>query len=348
MNKYFFKANDFLVEVDLSKQVLFAEAAKKIIWDTDTSDEFSIEDENDAEFPFGKPKPFCSVVEAAKGRKTTPLMVFAQKAKQFNDWLYATLDTAAFLGDCSVVGKQNFVKHLVNTLNDAEEILDVKALLYAAESLGEGSAIESLSGKLRLHVKKHLNAFEANSLRSKPIGFYSESEKLQCLFRHDRILQNQVSSDEADLLAAAITRANLSESYDWHLQLSSRLTGQHSMLPVTASMVPGKEYALFPPSRAPETDLMKILYGNRPIPEGFHLLDEVIARVKDNRLLLKPSDNDGWYLRELYALLASSIKLTFNNLTGQHSMLPVTASMVPGKEYALFPPSRAPPPLKRI
>lgn len=229
-------------------------------------------------------------------------MVFAQKAKQFNDWLYATLDTAAFLGDCSVVGKQNFVKHLVNTLNDAEEILDVKALLYAAESLGEGSAIESLSGKLRLHVKKHLNAFEANSLRSKPIGFYSESEKLQCLFRHDRILQNQVSSDEADLLAAAITRANLSESYDWHLQLSSRLTGQHSMLPITASMVPGKEYALFPPSRAPETDLMKILYGSRPIPEGFHLLDEVIARVKDNRLLLKPSDNDGWYLRELYAL----------------------------------------------
>lgn len=55
MNKYFFKANDFLVEVDLSKQVLFAEVAKKIIWDTDTSDEFSIEDENDAEFPFGKP-----------------------------------------------------------------------------------------------------------------------------------------------------------------------------------------------------------------------------------------------------------------------------------------------------
>lgn len=310
MSGYFFKTNDFRIKVDLAPQVLCIEADKDINWNTSgpspiddefQMDEFSADKDYD-EFSTSESKPFCSITEAQKDSTTTPLMAFAHKAKQFNDWLYSTLDAAAFLGDCPVVGKQAFIQHLVNTLNDTEEILDVKALLYAAESLGTGSAIEGLSGKLRLRVKKHLKSFEADSVRSNPIGFYSESKMLQRLFRHDRILQSEIKSDEANLLAAAITDANLSESYNWHLRASSRLTGQHAKLPVTAPTVFNNTYALFPPSRAPETDLMKILYGNRPIPEGFRLLDEVIIRVKDNRLSLKPSEDDGWYLRELYAL----------------------------------------------
>ena len=63
-------------------------------------------------------------------------------------------------------------------------------------------------------------------------------------------------------------------------------------------------YALFPPSRAPETDLVKRLYGDRSIPASFCLIDEVIARVRDGRLELQPSKSDGWYLRELFAFEA--------------------------------------------
>lgn len=303
MSSYFLRTNGLLAEVDLSQQRLSLEAAKDIGWD----DFLDLSIEGDSEpAPFlltaNDPKPFRSIAKAVGRCSTVPLMAFAHKAKLFNDWLYATLDSAAFLGDCPVLGKQALVKHLASSLKDKDEILSAKALLYAAQSLGDGAVIEGLSGKLRLLTKKQLKSFEKDALKSKPIGFYSESELLQRLFRHDRILQTKLKAAEAERLAAAIAQANLSEAYNWHLRAIESLTGKHAMLPVSSLIVPDEMYSLFPPSKAPETDLIKKLYGTRPIPEGFCLLDEVIARVKDDRLSLKPEADDGWYLRELYAL----------------------------------------------
>ena len=40
---------------------------------------------------------------------------------------------------------------------------------------------------------------------------------------------------------------------------------------------------------------MKQLYGNRPIPEGFDLADEMIRRIRDGSLKLAPTETSGWY-----------------------------------------------------
>ena len=38
--------------------------------------------------------------------------------------------------------------------------------------------------------------------------------------------------------------------------------------------------SFFPASRAHETDLVKKLYGDRPIPEGFNLVEEMVRRIR--------------------------------------------------------------------
>ena len=42
--------------------------------------------------------------------------------------------------------------------------------------------------------------------------------------------------------------------------------------------------SLFPASQAHETNLVKELYGIRPIPEGFNLADEMIKRLRAGQL----------------------------------------------------------------
>src|SRR5215472_4595853 len=60
--------------------------------------------------------------------------------------------------------------------------------------------------------------------------------------------------------------------------------------------------SFFPPSRAYETDLAKQLYENTPIPEGFSLVQEMVQRIRDGRLRLKPTEKSGWYDYQTWAL----------------------------------------------
>ena len=311
MNSYVFNANNLKVEIDLSSQILRVEAEQD---PHGYENAFAFEDDFDfdpsdsmSSFLLGDstPRPFRSLVDAVQSETTVPLMVFAHKAKCFNDWLYSTLDFAAFVGDCPAVGKQDFVRCLRDQLDGLENNLNVQSLLYAAEHLGSGESITHLPGKLRLLTKKHLKVFEQNPILSLPLGFYSRSEALQQLFRHDRLLQRPLEPQEAEALASAITQAQLSYSYDWHLRASSRLTGKHAMLSVTDPLIDEiTECALFPPSKAPETELVKKLFGGRPLPKDCSLLDTLLTFVQEQKISLKPDADDGWYIRELYALEA--------------------------------------------
>jgi hypothetical protein len=59
---------------------------------------------------------------------------------------------------------------------------------------------------------------------------------------------------------------------------------------------------IFYPSRSPEGELVERLFGDRPIPEGFDLVDEVAARVDAGTLSLAPRDDSGWYDHQLWSL----------------------------------------------
>lgn len=64
----------------------------------------------------------------------------------------------------------------------------------------------------------------------------------------------------------------------------------------------GDEACLFPPSRAHETDLVKRLFANRPVPEGFDLSSELASRVRSGRIDLEPRPDSGWYDHQTWAL----------------------------------------------
>ncbi|WP_148215741.1 hypothetical protein [Acaryochloris marina] len=312
MSEYSFKHKDCLVRMDRSTQVLSVEVNEREtrLRPRDCNRlAFRSNDDREAiplfsfhSGPF-EPSPAPTIAEEVSG-KTVPLMAFAYKAKRFNDWLYGTLDRSAFLSDSPVLGRQALVSQLRVALDDTADRVDLKAMLCAAEYLGGGSDLSHLPGELRLRVKQALKEFEAKPLVSRPIGFYSASESLRRLFQHDRMLQQPLDRNAAQVLRDAITQAQLLNAYRWHLQANEQLTGQFAVPSVMAELSPENQYALFPPSRAPETDLIKQLYGNVPIPDDFCLLDEVIVRVKGGRLDLSPAEDDGWYLRELYALEA--------------------------------------------
>jgi hypothetical protein len=65
--------------------------------------------------------------------------------------------------------------------------------------------------------------------------------------------------------------------------------------------------SLFPPSRAHETELIKKLYGDQPIPEGFDLGDEMVKRLRAGTLDLNPNPASGWYDHQTYALQALAV-----------------------------------------
>jgi hypothetical protein len=58
----------------------------------------------------------------------------------------------------------------------------------------------------------------------------------------------------------------------------------------------------FPPSRSHEGDLIERLYGDRPIPDGFSLVDELIARIREGAIRLAPTERSGWYAYQTWAL----------------------------------------------
>jgi hypothetical protein len=102
-------------------------------------------------------------------------------------------------------------------------------------------------------------------------------------------------------------------AYEAYLNLVSRLT--NPLVPQTPDLrglldrldrgtleLAPTPYYFLPPSRALETELVKRLYGDRPIPGGFSLVDEMIARIRAGELDLEPGEDSGWYDYQTWAL----------------------------------------------
>ena len=47
---------------------------------------------------------------------------------------------------------------------------------------------------------------------------------------------------------------------------------------------------------------MKKLYGDRPIPEGFNLVEEMVRRIRSGKIDLTPTASSGWYDYQTWAL----------------------------------------------
>jgi hypothetical protein len=129
------------------------------------------------------------------------------------------------------------------------------------------------------------------------------------------MLQSELRGGEGlgAVLDQLLADADARVTYLAYLDLVSRLTAP--LVPEMPSLLHAMEARsadpraqpeggvyFFPPSRAPETELMKRLFGNRPIPEGFDLLEEVRDRVRAGTLDLTPRGDAGWYDLQLWSL----------------------------------------------
>jgi len=166
---------------------------------------------------------------------------------------------------------------------------------------------------LQKTVQDTTEEFLKDSLRSKPIGFYTWSEELGSIFRQDRMLQTELKGKEGIEALVKILKEDRSacSTYEAYLSLVAKLTNPLVYPDLRGLIItlghgkpdaPSKGIYFFPPSRSHETELIKQLHANQPIPEGFSLVDEMIKRIQEGSLQLKPTAESGWYDYQTWAL----------------------------------------------
>jgi hypothetical protein len=249
------------------------------------------------------------------GEQFASAAALVQKGKQFDDGLYAAVELAMQNGIGDVTGKKTWLPRLAAKVDPSAGGTPL-AQIYAALQLAghEVSAPAALTRKLDAELQQ----FRADENRSKPLGFYTWSQPLEQIFRQDRMLQTPVDGGQNGPPLMAVAKqlaadADARASYERVLKLNERLTNKLTgpgYREALASLDAGEEpkfpsrvmVSFFPASRSPEGDLVMKLYGNRPIPPGFDLMKEVIARLKNGQLSFQPQPDSGWYDHQLWSI----------------------------------------------
>ncbi|MGK3993515.1 hypothetical protein [Sorangium sp. So ce1024] len=281
----------YRVEVDLSRQALCLSAPA----------EAGAED--------GEPRLFPTLRAARLPSRMVSAATLAQKAKQFDDGLIAAVELAAQRGAGLLRGKAYLLETWLASVTHGSPAAPA-ALLFAAARLG--GVVRDVPRPLAPDVTRLVDAFLADDLRSKPLGVYTWSEPLRRVFQQDRLLQAPLRDPAHVEALARVLReeAAARTTYEDVLALASRLTGPPAtpdLTPVLRSLDRGQvevgpAHAIFPPSRAVETDLAMKLLGDAPIPDGFDLVGELAARIRDGSVDLRPTEASGWYDLQTWAL----------------------------------------------
>ena len=181
--------------------------------------------------------------------------VLAQKAKQFDDGLYAAVEEALEVG---ADGKQEMLRRLRERLGAAGARDHGTEVVEAAARLG------TVPGKspdgVEAAVVRRLAEFEGDAKRSKPLGFYPWTDDLKRVFRQDRMLQTELTRADVRTVVEAlnadpVARAN----YLRMLTCYERLTNPYAyadlrgMLGTATGPASEDRVHILPPSKAHET-----------------------------------------------------------------------------------------------
>jgi hypothetical protein len=222
------------------------------------------------------------------------------KAKQFDDGLCAAVELVAQQGTGRFAGKASLLRSLASTrtTHSPDTDLAAAATIYAACELGGVSVL--CPADLGETVRKVVDDFLRDETLSKPLGFYTWNDPLRTIFRQDRFLQQALDARSADALARALEQTpGASDAYEACLRLNARLTNPPATLGLRDA---GDDRAFFPASRSHEVQLLERLFADRPIPDGFDLMGELIRRVRSGKINLMPTEQSGWYDHQTWAL----------------------------------------------
>jgi hypothetical protein len=273
---------DWCVRLDLDGQVL-----KVDIPDIDI-----LTDDNDSDSLFPTP-PLTQDSAVSAG-------ALLLKAKQFDDGLMAAVDLAAQRGTGSFRGKAPLLRALAGNLADPfdEAERTAAAIVFAACELGGIPA--PTPPPLHAEVRAWTQQFLSDEGKSKPIGFYTWTPQLTAICRQDRFLQEGLPATAATAIARALDRIPDGwDSYDRTLRLASRMTNP---LDSPGLRDDGDPRVFLPPSRSREVSLFERMVGDRPIPEGFDLMTELIHHIRKGGASPVPNDEAGWYERQTWSL----------------------------------------------
>jgi hypothetical protein len=194
--------------------------------------------------------------------------------KLFDDGLYAAVEIAVQPGKSGLLSRLAPLSPVVSA---------------AAQLGGLNEGVDEKSQSI-------IQDFLGNEVGSKPIGFYTWNNELRRIFQQDRLLQQELP-DPAERAALATAIVNEPE-YGTYLEFIARLTNP----PVSLDLRKPDGAFFFPASRSHEGDLVKKLFADRPIPEGFSLVNELIRRIRDKSFNLDLTDASGWYDWQTWAL----------------------------------------------
>ena len=294
----------FRVELDLSTQVLAVEAPIDV--------GFSFE--RDAG-PGPAEAPLSATLGAMDSTALVSASVLAQKAKIFDDGLYAAVEVATQEGTGRHAGKAALLASLGRALAGSDSFVAGTApeLLLGAARLGHVH-VEGVPPAVEARAQHAVEAFLADEVSCKPVGFYTWSQQLEHIFQQDRMLQAEMDTAGVKAVASALRAdSTAGATYKHHLRLVSRLTNPFAHPDLRSLLeAAGDGHAdaveegtrFFPPSVAHETAIIKKLFGSRPIPDGFVLADEMIRRIRSSELDLAPRAESGWYDYQTWALEA--------------------------------------------
>ena len=209
------------------------------------------------------------------------------RAKQIDDGLVAALELAAQRGLGKLQAKSKLLLELAK--RSADPLLHAACILGGLKKAG---GFFSRKGPGQDEAK----ALLADQGKTKPLGFYTWSKELQQLFRQDRALQEEL--DAPAVLQVLRAAPELMRAYQAQLRFAARIANP----PAEPDLFAGGRF--LPTARAPERTLGLALYGNAPIPEGFELMRELVARVRGGKIDLTPGATSGFYDHQLAPLAA--------------------------------------------
>jgi hypothetical protein len=239
--------------------------------------------------------------------------MLVQKAKQFDDGLYAAAELAAEEGHGEMPAKSQLLREWPAKVDPAAGGKGLTVLLGAGQLGGVGGEIPAAQKKA---VAALLAAFNADEKRSKPLGFYTWSKALESIFHQDRLLQTPLESegDVESISHALQTNPELRDNYVKHLRLASRLTNppiggdSSDLIPLISDMPASapagiREWRILPPSLSHESQLFLRLFPNpQPVPDDFDLMKTLIGEIRAGKIDLTPTPESGWYDHQTWAL----------------------------------------------
>ena len=139
----------------------------------------------------GEPRAYKHVQNAGGSFLSAAMLI--QKAKQFDDGLYAAADLAAENGQGDMPAKSQLLREWPAKVDGAAGGKGLTVLLAAGQLGGSGAEVPAAQKKA---VADLLAAFNRDEKRSKPLGFYTWSKALEAIFRQDRMLQTPLEESD--------------------------------------------------------------------------------------------------------------------------------------------------------